>query len=82
MLEGCVPWPAEQAARYRASGWWEGITIAQMLARRAGLHPDKTALVCAGQRLSYRDLVETSDRLACRFLEAGIAHRVMTLALR
>nr|MDP2190104.1 AMP-binding protein [Rhodoferax sp.] len=72
MLEGCVPWPADQAARYRARGWWEGITIAQMLARSAGRHPEKTALVCADQRLSYRDLVETSDRLACRFIEAGI----------
>ena len=72
MLEGCVFWPAEFAARYRARGWWEGITIAQMLARSAERSPAKTALVCAGQRLSYRDLVQTSDRLACRFLEAGI----------
>jgi 2,3-dihydroxybenzoate-AMP ligase len=72
MLEGCVPWPADQAARYRARGWWEGITIAQMLARSAARHPEKTALVWADQRLSYRDLVETSDRLACRFLDAGI----------
>ena len=73
MLEGCVFWPAERAARYRARGWWEGITIAQMLARSAERIPEKTALVCAGQRLSYRDIVQTSDRLACRFLEAGIA---------
>ena len=72
MLEGCVPWPADMAARYRASGWWEGITIAEMLARSAARHPGKTALVCAKQRLSYRDLVETSDRLACRFVDAGI----------
>jgi len=72
MLEDCVFWPAEFAARYRARGWWEGVTIAQMLARSAERSPGKTALVCAGQRLSYRDLVQTSDRLACRFLEAGI----------
>ncbi|OFZ97274.1 MAG: 2,3-dihydroxybenzoate-AMP ligase [Betaproteobacteria bacterium RIFCSPLOWO2_02_FULL_62_17] len=72
MLEGCMPWPADQAARYRARGWWEGITIAEMLSRSAARHPEKTALVCAKQRLSYRDLVETSDRLACRFLDAGI----------
>ncbi|MBK5104303.1 MAG: AMP-binding protein, partial [Burkholderiales bacterium] len=57
---------------YRARNWWEGITIAQMLARSAGRQPEKTAIVCADQRLSYRDLVETSDRLACRFLESGI----------
>ena len=72
MLEGCVPWPADLAARYRARGWWEGITIAEMLARSAARHPEKTALVCAKERLSYRDLVETSDRLACRFVDAGI----------
>ena len=75
MLEGCVPWPAEFAARYRARGWWEGITIAQMLARRAARHPEKTALVYADQRLSYRELVETSDRLACRFRESGSCRR-------
>ena len=72
MLEGCVFWPAEFAERYRARGWWEGVTITQMLARSAERSAAKTALVCAGQRLSYRDLVQTSDRLACRFLEAGI----------
>jgi len=72
MLEGCVFWPADFAARYRARGWWEGVTITQMLARSAERSPAKTALVCAGHRLSYRDLVQTSDRLACRFLEAGI----------
>ena len=31
MLEGCQFWPADLAARYRARGWWEGVTIAQML---------------------------------------------------
>jgi 2,3-dihydroxybenzoate-AMP ligase len=72
MLESCVFWPAEFSARYRARGWWEGVTITQMLARSAERSPGKTALVFAGQRLSYRDLVQTSDRLACRFLEAGI----------
>ncbi|KAF0162687.1 MAG: AMP-dependent synthetase and ligase [Rhodocyclaceae bacterium] len=72
MLEGCVPWPADLAERYRARGWWEGITIPEMLARSAGRHPGKTALVSGDLRLSYRDLVEISDRLACRFLEAGI----------
>ncbi len=72
MLEGCVPWPAERAAAYRARGWWEDITIAELLARSAARHPDKTALVCGEQRLSYRQLVEASDSLACRFLEAGI----------
>lgn len=72
MLEGCVPWPAEAAARYRRQGWWEGITIPQLLERRAARHPGKTALVCGELRLSYADLVAGSRRLACGFLDAGI----------
>ena len=72
MLEGCIPWPADLAQRYRVRGWWEGITIPEMLARSAARHPEKTALVSGALRLSYRDLVEISDRLACRFIAAGI----------
>jgi 2,3-dihydroxybenzoate-AMP ligase len=72
MLEGCVPWPADFARLYRARGWWEGVTIPEMLARSAARHPEKTALVAGDLRLSYRDLVEISDRLACGFIAAGI----------
>ncbi|MDA8257670.1 MAG: AMP-binding protein [Betaproteobacteria bacterium] len=72
MLEGCVPWPADVAARYRQRGWWEGITIPQLLERSAARHPQKTALVCGELRISYGDLVTGYRRLACRFLEAGI----------
>ncbi len=72
MLEGCVPWPADVAARYRRQGWWEGITIPQLLERSAARHPQKTALVCGELRISYDELVTGYRRLACRFLESGI----------
>ena len=72
MLEGCVPWPALMAEQYRRRGWWEGITIPELLERRAARHPDKTALVSGEQRLSYADLVASHRRLACRFLAAGV----------
>ena len=52
MLEGCVPWPADLARLYRARGWWEGVTIPEMLARSAARHPEKTALVAGDLRLS------------------------------
>ena len=45
MLEGCVSWPVDVATRYRRQGWWEGITIPQLLERSATRHPQKTALV-------------------------------------
>lgn len=72
MLEGCVPWPALMAEQYRRHGWWEGITLPELLERRAARHPDKTALVSGEQRLSYADLVAGHRRLACRFLAAGV----------
>ena len=34
-LEGFVPWPQEFAKRYREAGYWEGITLFQMLQRSA-----------------------------------------------
>jgi 2,3-dihydroxybenzoate-AMP ligase len=72
MLEGCVPWPADAAALYRRRGWWEGITIPQLLERSAARLPGKTALVCGDLRLTYADLVAGSRRLACGFLDAGV----------
>ena len=41
MMPGTVPWPEELAARWRAEGWWEGITIPQLLERSAARHPGK-----------------------------------------
>ncbi len=72
MLEGCVPWPAEVAADYRRRGWWERITIPQLLDRSAARHPGKTALVSGELRLSYAELVAGYRRLACGFVAMGI----------
>lgn len=72
MLEGCVAWPEPLAAQHRARGWWEGVTIPELLERSAARHPDKLALVSGERRLSYAELVAGHRRLACRFLAAGI----------
>ena len=72
MLAGCTPWPQDVAKRYRDLGYWQGITLTDMLARAIHRAPDKTALVHGGERISYRALGETVDRLACGFIDAGI----------
>jgi 2,3-dihydroxybenzoate-AMP ligase len=72
MLDGCTPWPAEFAQRYRDLGYWQGITLPDMLARTTAREPDKTALVHGNQRISYRALCEAVDRLACGFFDAGL----------
>ena len=72
MLSGCVPWPADLAARYRAQGYWEDVTLWEMLERAISRAPDKTALVHGDQRISYRELGERSSRLAARLHGLGL----------
>ena len=44
-MEGFVGRPQDVAARYRASGLWEGVTIGEMFARSARRSPNRLALV-------------------------------------
>jgi 2,3-dihydroxybenzoate-AMP ligase len=72
MLAGCTPWPEHVAKRYRDLGYWQGVTLADLLARVIRGAPGKTALVHGCERISYRALGETVDRLASGFIGAGI----------
>ncbi|WP_157125020.1 condensation domain-containing protein, partial [Nocardia pseudovaccinii] len=47
-------------------------TLPDLLAVAAALDPDATAIVCDGQRLSYRQLDERSNRLARQLIQRGI----------
>ena len=75
MLDGCTPWPAETARRYRDRGYWRGLTLAEMMAAAIRRRPAKTALVWGNERVSYAALGATVDRLAHGFVDAGIAPR-------
>ncbi|MBE0431098.1 MAG: AMP-binding protein [Dehalococcoidia bacterium] len=48
------------------------MNIKQMLERTAGQMPDNTAVVLGSQRVSYRELDESSNRLANALIELGI----------
>src|SRR5271165_3504810 len=58
MLEGCTAWPEEFARVYREKGYWEDITLWQMLSRVIASAPDKIAIVSQDRRTSYRELGE------------------------
>ena len=75
MLAGCTPWPVELAERYRRKGYWEDVTLGEMLNRSARDHAGKPALIFGQRRISYRELVETSDVLAAGLIRAGLAPR-------
>lgn len=75
MLEGCVGWPEDLGRRYREQGYWQDITLFEMIARTAARLPGKAAVVSGENRISYAELIRTAERLACRLLEVGIAPR-------
>ena len=47
-------------------------TFAEIFALQAAAHPDKTALVCSGRTISYRDLDAMADRIAARLQQDGV----------
>src|SRR5512140_2737810 len=72
MLAGCVPWPEEVSRRYRELGYWEGISLVEMLRRSAAQRPDKIALVDGERRCSYAELIRESERTAAGLYALGL----------
>ncbi len=79
MLAGCTPWPPELARRYRAEGYWQGITLNEMVRRSAQVRPDKLALIDGEKSATYAQLVERSDRLALKLAQLGLRSRERVL---
>ena len=72
MLKGCTPWPAEYARRYREKGYWEDVSIPDRLAASIAKWPDKVAVVCGDERITYAELGKRVDQLAVQFIRAGL----------
>ncbi|MFF0968085.1 (2,3-dihydroxybenzoyl)adenylate synthase [Streptomyces sp. NPDC003703] len=72
MLEGCVPWPEDIAARYREQGIWRGDTLGTALREAARRYGERTALVHGERRISYAELDRWADRLAAGFAAHGL----------
>ena len=71
-MEGFVGWPEDVAARYRAAGLWEGVTVGAMFARAARRAPDKVALVAGDERLTYATLLARCEARAAQFAGLGL----------
>ena len=72
MLQGFVGWPQAAARRYREAGLWEGLTVAEMVARTARANPTKVAVVYGERRITYEELIAQSRRLALGLLQLGL----------
>lgn len=65
-------WPAADAERYHAAGYWIGRTFGEMLADWARRYAGRTALVGSSRRLSYCELDIEARKVAVRLREIGI----------
>ncbi|MCE5255177.1 MAG: AMP-binding protein [Actinomycetia bacterium] len=72
LLEGAVPYPAEDAEKYLRGRWWSGLTLGELLDRAAAIHPDKEAFVDLKDRVTYGQARDRADRLAVGFMNLGI----------
>src|SRR4051794_32532845 len=62
----------ENAARYRAAGWWPDRLLNDDVAAAVARHPQRVALVDARGRMTYAELAERADRCALGLLALGV----------
>ncbi|MBB3035914.1 (2,3-dihydroxybenzoyl)adenylate synthase [Hoyosella altamirensis] len=67
-----VPFPADRAAAYRASGEWSGLPTTARLHESALRHADRIALITAEGTYTYRELDERTDRIAAGLTWMGL----------
>lgn len=67
-----VPYPVEAAERYRSSGLWGDLPIAEEFHRVAAADPNRMAVIAEEGALTYRELDELTDRLAVGLLGLGL----------
>jgi 2,3-dihydroxybenzoate-AMP ligase len=71
MLEGVVRFPPEFAARYRAKGYWEDRSLADIFAEVFAKYAQRVAIIDREQTVTYAQLSERSERLALNLLDEG-----------
>jgi 2,3-dihydroxybenzoate-AMP ligase len=72
MLAGVVRFPPEFAARYRAKGYWQDRSLADVFAEVFDKFAERVAVIDRDQFVTYRQLDERSTRLALNLLDVGL----------
>jgi len=73
MLDGCVPFPEEFAARYRQAGYWRGERLGDLLRRWAAAGGERIAVTGPdGTRMTYAELDAAADRVAAGLRDLGL----------
>jgi 2,3-dihydroxybenzoate-AMP ligase len=75
LLEGCVPFPPEFAARYRRKGYWRGRTLGECFDEWTARFGERTAVVAGSERVSYAELGRRVHRVAGALAALGLRPR-------
>lgn len=67
-----VSYPRKDVARYRAEGYWGRLTVPQEFRRIADRTPEAPALFDADGCMTFRELDQASDRVACGLRSHGL----------
>jgi 2,3-dihydroxybenzoate-AMP ligase len=73
MLQGCVPFPAEFAERYRQAGYWRGERLGDLLRRWAEAGGDRVAVSSRDGKMTYAELDAAADRVAAGLRRLGLS---------
>jgi acyl-CoA synthetase (AMP-forming)/AMP-acid ligase II len=73
--------PAATQAEYRRLGYWEGLTLAEVVAERAARHPRRPAIL-GPKEITYRELWVRARKLAGTLVEGGIEPGEMLVAVQ
>lgn len=71
-IDGLVRFSREDIDSYMSAGAWMNASAGDLLRKAAREHGSFTALVAPGQRYSYREYDEMSERLASAMLRLGL----------
>ena len=73
LLDGFIPYRAEDIEKYKKLGWWKGLTFGDILDRAADRYPDKEAFVDSASRLTFAQARDRVNRLAISLMNLGVA---------
>lgn len=79
MLEGCTPYPADFAERYKRAGIWQPRTLGDLLAETRGRFGARQAVVANDRKLTFAELDDLSSGLALELLNSGLKPRDIVL---
>jgi len=72
LLDGFIPYKAEDAERYKQLGCWANLTFGDILDRAADRYPNREAFVDSESRLTYAQARDMANRLALGLMNLGI----------